>query len=156
MFNLSVYEAIEIINAIPEILIIALFYHRIFERKYNSYLPYIISYGIAFAVLSVTSLLVASPYVRIGITFAILLTFAIFLYSGSNTVKFFASVYYLLIVFISETLFVGILVIMGYGNPSELLDYRIFLPYLQRQGKKFTVQILGAYYSNAVFKCRYS
>lgn len=48
MFNLSVYEAIEIINAIPEILIIALFYHRIFERKYNSYLPYIISYGIAF------------------------------------------------------------------------------------------------------------
>lgn len=89
MFNLSVYEAIEIINAIPEILIIALFYHRIFERKYNSYLPYIISYGIAFAVLSVTSLLVASPYVRIGITFAILLTFAIFLYSGSNTVKFF-------------------------------------------------------------------
>ena len=39
MFNLSVYEAIEIINAIPEILIIALFYHRIFERKYNSYLP---------------------------------------------------------------------------------------------------------------------
>lgn len=113
MFNLSVYEAIEIINAIPEILIIALFYHRIFERKYNSYLPYIISYGIAFAVLSVTSLLVASPYVRIGITFAILLTFAIFLYSGSNTVKFFASVYYLLIVFISETLFVGILVIMG-------------------------------------------
>lgn len=122
MFNLSVYEAIEIINAIPEILIIALFYHRIFERKYNSYLPYIISYGIAFAVLSVTSLLVASPYVRIGITFAILLTFAIFLYSGSNTVKFFASVYYLLIVFISETLFVGILVIMGYGNPSELLE----------------------------------
>ncbi len=86
MFNLSVYEAIEIINAIPEILIIALFYHRIFERKYNSYLPYIISYGIAFVVLSVTSLLVASPYVRIGITFAILLTFAIFLYSGSNTV----------------------------------------------------------------------
>lgn len=41
MFNLSVYEAIEIINAIPEILIIALFYHRIFERKYNSYLKMI-------------------------------------------------------------------------------------------------------------------
>ena len=87
MLSLSVYEAIEIINAIPEILIIALFYNRIFERKYNSYLPYIISYGIAFAVISVTSLLVASPYVRIGITFAILLTFAIFLYSGSVAVS---------------------------------------------------------------------
>lgn len=122
MLNLSVYEAIEIINAIPEILIIALFYHRIFERKYNSYLPYIISYGIAFVVLSVTSLLIASPYMRIGITFVILLTFAIFLYSGSNTIKFFASVYYILIVFISETLFAGILAIMGYGNPSELLE----------------------------------
>ncbi|MBR5514143.1 MAG: sensor histidine kinase [Ruminococcus sp.] len=122
MFNLSVYEVIEIINAIPEILIIVLFYHRIFDRKYNHYSPYIISYGIAFAVLSVTSLLIVSPYVRIGITFAILLTFAMLLYNGSNTVKFFASVYYLLIVFISETLFVGILTIMGYGNPSELLE----------------------------------
>lgn len=43
-----------------------------------------------------------------------------------------------------------------HGESVGLLDYRIFLPYLQRQGKKFTVQILGAYYSNAVFKCRYS
>lgn len=122
MLNLSVYEAVEIINVIPEILIIVLFFQCIFERKYNSYLPYIISCGIAFAVLSVTSLFIASPYIRIGITFAILLTFAIFLYSGSNTVKFFASVYYLLIVFISETLFAGILAIMGYGTPSELLE----------------------------------
>ena len=122
MLNLSVYEAVEIINVIPEILIIVLFYHCIFERKYNSYLPYIICYGIAFAVLSVTSLFIASPYIRIGITFAILLTFAIVLYSGANTVKFFASVYYLLIVFISETLFAGILAIMGYGTPSELLE----------------------------------
>ena len=40
MFHLSVYEVIEIINAISEILIIALFYHGIFDRKYNSYLPY--------------------------------------------------------------------------------------------------------------------
>ena len=122
MFNWSIYEAIEIINAIPEILIIALFYHHVFERKYISYLPYIISYGTAFVLLSATSLLIASPYMRIGITFAVLLAFAIFLYSGSNTVKFFASIYYLLIVFISETLFAGILAIMGYGNPSELLE----------------------------------
>lgn len=122
MFNWSIYEAIEIINAIPEILIIAFFYHHVFERKYISYLPYIISYGTAFVLLSATSLLIASPYMRIGITFAVLLAFAIFLYSGSNTVKFFASIYYLLIVFISETLFAGILAIMGYGNPSELLE----------------------------------
>lgn len=122
MLNLSVYEAIEVVNAVPETLIIALFYHRIFDRKYYSSLPYIFGYGIAFAALAVVSLLVASPYVRIGITFIILLMIAVFLYNNSSSVKFFAAVYYLLIVFISETLFVGILTIMGYGNPAELLE----------------------------------
>ncbi|MGN0378149.1 MAG: hypothetical protein ACI4EU_01020 [Butyrivibrio sp.] len=36
--------------------------------------------------------------------------------------KLFSSIYFILIFFISETLFVGILAIMGYGNSSELLE----------------------------------
>lgn len=122
MFHLSVYEVIEIINAISEILIIALFYHGIFDRKYNSYLPYLISYGIAFVGLAAISLLIDLPYVRIGITYAILLMLAVFLYHGSQTVKLFTSIYFIFIFFISETLFAGILAVMGYGTPSELLE----------------------------------
>lgn len=122
MINLSVYDIIETINAIAEILIIALFYHRIFDRKYNSAITYVISYLVAFAVLLASTLNISSPYIRIGVTFVILLLIAFFMYDGSKKVKLFASIYFILIFFISETLFVGILAIMGYGNPSELLE----------------------------------
>lgn len=122
MIDFSVYDLIETINSAIEILIIAFFYHRIFERKYNSYVPYIISYGTAFAILSVSSLCVPSPYIRICVTFVILMLISHLMYSGSNIVKLFSSIYLLLIFFISETLFAGILAIMGYGNPAELLE----------------------------------
>jgi hypothetical protein len=122
MINLSVYDIIETINTIAEILIIALFYHRIFDRKYNSAITYVISYLVAFAVLLASTLNISSPYIRIGVTFVILLLIAFFMYDGSKKIKLFASIYFILIFFISETLFVGILAIMGYGNPSELLE----------------------------------
>lgn len=122
MISSYVYDTIETINAIAEILIIALFYHRIFDRKYNSAITYVISYLVAFAVLLASTLNISSPYIRIGVTFVILLLIAFFMYDGSKKVKLFASIYFILIFFISETLFVGILAIMGYGNPSELLE----------------------------------
>lgn len=122
MISLYVYETIETINAIAEILIIALFYHRIFDRKYNSAITYVISYLVAFAVLLASTLNISSPYIRIGVTFVILLSIAFFVYDGSKKVKLFASIYFILIFFISETFFVGILAIMGYGNPYELLE----------------------------------
>ncbi len=122
MINSYVYDIIETINAIAEILIIALFYHCIFDRKYNSTITYVISYLVAFAVLLASTLNISSPYMRIGVTFVILLLIAFLMYDGSKKVKLFASIYFILIFFISETLFVGILAIMGYGNPSELLE----------------------------------
>lgn len=122
MIDFSVYDLIETINSAIEILIIAFFYHRIFERKYNFYVPYIISYGTAFAILLASSLCVPSPYIRICVTFVILMLISHLMYCGSNIVKLFSSIYFLLIIFISETLFAGILAIMGYGNPAELLE----------------------------------
>lgn len=122
MISSYVYDIIETINAIAEILIIALFYHRIFDRKYNSAITYAINYLVAFAVLLASTLNISSPYIRIGVTFVILLLISFLMYDGSKKVKLFASIYFILIFFISETLFVGILAIMGYGNPSELLE----------------------------------
>lgn len=122
MIDFSVYDLIETINSAIEILIIAFFYHRIFERKYNSYITYIISYSTAFAMLSMSSLCVPSPYIRICVTFVILMLISHLMYCGSKIVRLFSSIYFLLIIFISETLFAGILTIMEYGNPSELLE----------------------------------
>lgn len=118
----SVYDIIETVNAIIEILIIALFYHRIFDRKYDTSAAYLVGYSAAFISLLISTLNVSSPYIRICVTFVILLLLSFLIYSGSKILKLFASIYFLLIFYISETLFVGILVIMGYGNPSELLE----------------------------------
>ncbi len=68
MFVPSVYDIIETVNSLFEILIVALFYHRIFERKYNSFIIYVISYTVAFAVLMVSTLNASSPYIRIGVS----------------------------------------------------------------------------------------
>lgn len=122
MSGLSLYDVIEFLNAIPEILFIQFFYHRIFDRKYNNHMPYILFYVFAYILLAVSSFLIGMPYVRICITYLILLSAAYFLYSGSMGIRFFATVYYLLIVFVSETLLAGILMLMGYGDPSELLQ----------------------------------
>ena len=45
--------------------------------------------------LAAISLLIDLPYVRIGITYAILLMLAVFLYNGSQTVKLFTSIYFM-------------------------------------------------------------
>lgn len=122
MIDFSVYDLIETINSAIEILIIAFFYHRILDRKCYSVITYVISYLVAFSVLLASTLKISSPYIRICVTFVILMLISHLMYSGSNIVKLFSSIYLLLIFFISETLFVGILTIMGYGNPSELLE----------------------------------
>lgn len=122
MFIPSVYGIIETVNSIIEILIIALFYHQIFDRKYDSNIAYLVGYLAVFILLLISTLYVSSPYIRICVTFVILLLLSFLMYNGSKILKLFASVYFLLIFFISETLFVGILAIMGYGNPAELLE----------------------------------
>ena len=159
MLNLSVYDIIiEAINAIAEILIATLFYHRILvkpscarrwdippyhenlagalgipelippirrrgfqSKKYNSSIKYVAAYSVAYAVLLTSLFNVASPSIRIGVTFVIVLSVSFFIYDGSKTVKLFASIYLILIFFFSKTLFFGILACIGYGDPYDLL-----------------------------------
>lgn len=56
MENILVYDVIETINSVAEILIIALFFHRIFVAKYNSGVAYFAGYSAALAVLLVSTL----------------------------------------------------------------------------------------------------
>lgn len=118
----TIYDAAEVINVIPEILIIALFYHRIFQRRYKSKAAYIAVYTAAFLILSAVSLLVSLSQVQIAATFVILILSALFLYSGSNIVKIFASIYYIALIFISESLFICVLMLMDFGSPIRLLE----------------------------------
>lgn len=121
----SVFYIIEVLNVVPEILIIDLFFHRIFQKKYQSNINYFIWYLVGFIIMSSVSIMVNDPYIRIATTFFFLLITAVFMYTGSVIVKLFSSIYYILIVFVSETLFVGILMLMNYGEPTELLNSNI-------------------------------
>ncbi len=118
----TIYDIAELINVIPEILIIILFYHRIFQRKYKSKVPYIAVYTAAFSILSLVSLFISLPSIQITATFVILILSAEILYNGSNIVKIFASIYYIMLIFISESLFIGVLMLMDFGNPIRLLE----------------------------------
>lgn len=118
----TMYDVAEIINVIPEILIIVLFYHRLFRRKYKSIVPYIVMYIVAFVILSAVTIFISLPPIQIVVTFIILMSSAVVLYNGSNIVKIFAAAYYIVLVFISESLFIGVLMLMDYGNPAKLLE----------------------------------
>ena len=118
----TIYDAAELVNVIPEILIIALFYHRIFRQKYKSSVSYIAVYSAAFLILSTVTLLISLPSIQISATFVILILSALFFYDGSNIVKFFASIYYIALIFISESLFIGVLMLMDFGSPMWLLE----------------------------------
>lgn len=122
MKGFTIYNAAELINVIPKILIIVLFYHRIFKRKYKSIIPYIVIYTASFLILSAVTLFFSLPKIQICVTFIILIFSAVVLYNGSNIVKIFASIYYIVIIFISESLFICILMLMDYGNPMQLLE----------------------------------
>lgn len=117
-----VYNLIEIFNIIPEVLLIPFFYSHIFQRKYVSYTPYFCFYIFSFLIMSFTAIFIAQPSIQITLTFIILFTSANVLYTEKILTKFFASLYYILLIFISESLFIGILMFMDYGNPTELLQ----------------------------------
>ena len=122
MRELAFSDLSELINVIPEVLIIILFFERIFQRKYRTIIPYIAVYTVDFLILLFASLFITYPQMRITVTFIVLLFSAAFLYNSSRIVKLFASIYYIVLIFISESLFMGVLMLMDYGNPIELLQ----------------------------------
>lgn len=121
MDNTPLFYITELINAIPEILIIALFFHNVLTTKRRKCVR-IIGYCAAYIVMAAVSVLAASPYIRMFFYIGSLLGLAFFLYSDSFWTKLFSAAYCTLVFFISETLFVGILTLSGFGNSLELLQ----------------------------------
>lgn len=117
-----IYNAAELINVIFENLIMVLFCHQIFERKFRSAVPYIAGYTVTFFVLLVTEFFIEQPSVRTMIAFGVILVIAVFLYYGSAVLKFFVSIYWVMMIYVTDLLFIGILTFMGYGNALQLLQ----------------------------------
>ncbi len=107
---------IEILNCVAEVMLIFLFLNKVLERKYYSEAVYIISQVIGVIAFSLTAIFSTSPYINISVTFTLLLTSAILLYKAKPANYFFVSALYMLIIVMSETLFVVIFVSMGMRN----------------------------------------
>lgn len=122
MSNSPLFYVTELVNVVPEILIAALFFGRVLPVKYQSRAVNVLGYAAAYIVMAGSAVLVPSPYIRLVFSVGSLLGLAFFLHKGSARARLFAAVYCTLIFFVSETLFVGILTLSGFGGSLDLLE----------------------------------
>ena len=120
--KVDIFHLFEVANSVIEILIFGVFLSRIFQPKFTEKAPYIIGYGAAMAIQSVAALLIGMPYVRIAVTYTLLVLLSALLYKGTAAYKIFSSLYCVMVLFLSEALFVGLLTLIGLGSPTSMLS----------------------------------
>ncbi len=64
---------------------------------------------------------IVRPSIRVVVSFVVIIVISILLYHGSVVLKVFVSVYWVMIIAVSDLLFISILVLIGYKNPMLLL-----------------------------------
>ena len=120
--KIDIFHIFEIVNSVIEILIFAVFLPRIFQPKYSEKLPYLFGYSTAMIVQSAAALLITQPFIRIVVTFSLLVMLSAFLYKGTAVYKLFSSLYCIMVLFLSEAIFVGLLMLIGMGSPTSMLS----------------------------------
>lgn len=115
------YTLIEILNCAAEILIIFLFCGHIWDRRFSSKAVYVSAFLCGTAVFSFAALFIDDPYVRVCVTFGCVIAAALLLYKNEPASALFASAYYMLMVMVSETLFMDILAAAEGISPEQLL-----------------------------------
>ena len=110
----------EAANVAVEMLIVLLYFSKLFAPSYEYKLIYIGGYSAAALILYLTGILTTNSTVLISVTFSLLLLISIILYDGEIIRKAFLSLLFIVIVFISEILFIGLLNLFEIGSPSEI------------------------------------
>lgn len=110
----------EAVNVAVEMLIVLLYFNKLFPQSYEYKRIYIGGYSAAALILYLTGILTTNSTVLISVTFSLLLLISIILYDGEIIRKAFLSLLFIVIVFISEILFIGLLNILKIGSPSEI------------------------------------
>ncbi len=120
--KIDIFQIFELTNSVIEILILGMFLSRIFQPKYCGKLPYLVGYIIATIIQSLAALFIPQPYIRIAVTYIVLIALCVFLYKGTTVYKIFSSLYCLMVLFLSEAIFVGLLTLIGIGSPTSMLS----------------------------------
>jgi hypothetical protein len=113
---------IELLNIMAELLIIFIYFGKVFRYRYDSKAIYIIAYLSATIVMFAAELLSPKAIVLFSVTTALLLILAFTIYSERPEIKLFYVFIYLLIILIADSILMGIMYIMNLGSPTELLE----------------------------------
>lgn len=111
---------IEAVNVGAELLIVALYFNRLLAPAYKDRWYYMAGYFTAALVLYFIGILNGKPWVLITVTFFILLLLSMVLYQGRMVHRAFLCALFIVIVFISEIIFIGILNVLEIGMPGEV------------------------------------
>lgn len=142
-----IWNIIEAANVAVEMLIVLLYFNKLFAPSYEYKRIYIVGYSTAALILYLTGVLTSDSTVLISVTFSLLLLLSILLYEGTIIRKAFLSLLFIVIVFISEILFIGIMTALNIGMPSEIVE----------QGVNRIIGMVGTkiiYFWIVVFVCR--
>lgn len=118
--NAVFWNIAEAANVAFEMLIVLLYFSKLFTPSYEYKRIYVFGYSAAALVLYLAGVLTSNSTILISVTFSLLLAISIFLYEGTIIRKAFLSLLFIVIVFISEILFIGLLNILDIGSPSEI------------------------------------
>lgn len=142
-----IWNIIEAANVAVEMLIVLLYFSKLFAPSYEYKRIYIVGYSAAAFILYLTGVLTSDSTVLISVTFSLLLLISILLYEGTIIRKAFLSLLFIVIVFISEILFIGIMTALNIGMPNEIVE----------QGINRIIGMVGTkiiYFWIVVFVCR--
>lgn len=142
-----IWNIVEAANVAFEMLIVLLYFSKLFTPSYEYKRIYIVGYLAAALILYLTGVFTSDSTVLISVTFALLLLISIILYEGTLIRKAFLSLLFIVIVFISEILFIGIMTALNIGMPSEIVE----------QGVNRIIGMIGTkiiYFWIVVFVCR--
>lgn len=142
-----VWNIIEAANVAVEMLIVLLYFSKLFAPSYEYKRIYIVGYSAAALILYLTGVLTSDSTILISVTFSLLLLISILLYEGTIIRKAFLSLLFIVIVFISEILFIGIMTALNIGMPNEIVE----------QGINRIIGMVGTkiiYFWIVVFVCR--
>lgn len=114
------WDVIEAVNVVVELLIVALYFNRLLVPACECRRYYAAGYSAAVLILYFTGVVTSEPRVLITVTFLILLLISMLLYRGMLVQKAFLCALFIVIVFISEIIFIGILNMLEIGMPGEM------------------------------------
>ena len=123
MSDKMVWNIIEAVNVAAEILIVWVFFSRLYKKKSGMSSGFVFAgYAVYALALWLTGCFTPNQTVLISVTLGGLLVVSFIFYEGTTAKKLFYSLIFIVIVFISEIILFGIFALLGFGFPTQIME----------------------------------